>query len=119
MRRILLGVCILLAFARMAFAQDLYGRFFTDLTMRVDYYHSGTKGEESFGIDEVFAEGPWAGSRVNLVDTLNLGEYLLRVYDRATGQLIYSRGFSSKHSLHSGTSDRPSTSRKSRISFLH
>jgi hypothetical protein len=63
--------------------------------MRVDYYHSGTKGEESFALDCAYLEGPWPGSQRNLLDTLNVGEYLLRVYDRATGVLIYSRGFSS------------------------
>ncbi len=72
-----------------------YTTFFGQNTMRVDYFHSGTKGEESFSEDQIFEEGPWPGSRLNLVDTLNLGEYLVRVFDRATLQLIYSRGFSS------------------------
>jgi len=68
---------------------------FTGSTMRFDYYHTGTKGQESFSLDQTYEEGPWPGSVVNLIDTLNLGEYLLRVFDRGTGQLIYSRGFSS------------------------
>ncbi len=68
---------------------------FTGTTMRFDYYHTGTKGQESFSLDQAYEEGQWPGSVVNLIDTLNLGEYLLRVFDRGTGQLIYSRGFSS------------------------
>ncbi len=72
-----------------------YDRFFADRTMRVDYYHTGTKGQEFISLDEIREEGPWPGSRVNLADTLNLGEYAFRVYDRATGLMIYSRGFSS------------------------
>ena len=68
---------------------------FTGTTVRMDYYHTGTKGEERFSSDAVMEEGPWPGSRLNLIDTLNLGEYLVRVYDRATNQLLYSRGFSS------------------------
>jgi len=72
----------------------MYGKFFTDRTMRVDYYHTGVKGEEKFSLDRVYQEGPWPGSHVNLVDTLNLGEYMVQAYDRTTNQVIYSRGYS-------------------------
>lgn len=72
-----------------------YARFFTEKTLRVDYYHTGTKGEEKVSLDQVIAEGAWPGSRLNLEDTLNLGEYVARVYDIATGKLIFSRGYSS------------------------
>lgn len=93
MRSVILGLGVLLV-VRGAVAEP-YDRFFTSRTMRVDYYHTGTKGQESFALDEVYEEGEWPGSRVNLVDTLGLGEYLLRVFDRPTGALVYSRGFSS------------------------
>ena len=52
--------------------------------MRVDVHHTGTKGEERLALDQVYEEGAWPGSRTQLVDTLNLGEYLVRVFDRAT-----------------------------------
>src|SRR5216684_2956445 len=69
--------------------------FFVDKTVRVDCYHSGTKGTETFSLDQVLQEGPWAGSLVNLIDTLYLGEYQVRVYDEPTATLICSRGYSS------------------------
>lgn len=72
-----------------------FDRFFEDKTMRVDYYHTGTKTEEIYSLDEVWEEPIWAGSKVNLIDTLNLGKYLLMVFDLKTNQLIYSRGFCS------------------------
>jgi len=72
-----------------------FDRFFEDKTMRVDYYHTGTKTEEIYSLDEVWEEPIWAGSKVNLIDTLNLGKYLLKVFDLKTNQLIYSRGFCS------------------------
>lgn len=68
---------------------------FTDKTLRVDYHHTGTKGAETVALDKVYEEGPWPGSRTQLVDNLNLGEYMFRVYDVGTASLIYSRGFSS------------------------
>ncbi|MEE9224861.1 MAG: M64 family metallopeptidase [Bacteroidota bacterium] len=89
-------VFLLLLTCPTVFAHDRpsFDPFFLDKTMRVDYYHTGTKGQEMFALDEVYEEGPWPGSKVNLIDTLNLGEYLLRVYDVATNLLIYSRGYS-------------------------
>ncbi len=63
--------------------------------MRVDYFHTGTKGEDRVTMDQVYLEGAWPGTRTNLVDELNLGEYGFRVYDRATNLLIFSQGFSS------------------------
>ena len=77
-----------------ALGGEHYGRFFSDSTMRVDFYHSGTKTTESFSLDQAVPDGAWPGSRVNLLDTLNLGEFLVRVYDRATTALIFSRGYS-------------------------
>jgi IgA Peptidase M64/Peptidase M64 N-terminus len=93
-RSIIVCFC-LLCWMNSASGQEGYARHFGETTLRVDYYHSGTKGQESFSYDQAIEEGAWPGSRVNLIDTLDLGEYLVRVYDRGTGQLIYSRGFSS------------------------
>jgi hypothetical protein len=73
---------------------DEYNRYFTDRTMRVDYFHTGTKGEEVFSVDQVVDDGVWPGSKTQLLDTLNFGEYIFRVYDRATSGLIFSRGYS-------------------------
>lgn len=72
-----------------------YDRFFTSNTMRVDYFHTGTKGQETFSLDEVIEEGEWPGSKINLIDTLNLDEFLVKVFDVQTNMLIFSQGFSS------------------------
>jgi len=94
--RLSIGIVTLVVLtSRIMSAGDLYDRFFTDATVRVDYYHTGTKGEERFSLDRIHREGAWPGSRTQLVDTLNLGEFLVRVYDQSTNMLLYSRGFSS------------------------
>jgi hypothetical protein len=95
MHRVLAVVLLAAAIGTSASAQVSFSSYFTDRTLRVDYYHTGTKGSESFSVDQAVDDGPWAGSTANLVDTLNLGEFMVRVYDLATGQLIFSRGFSS------------------------
>jgi hypothetical protein len=94
MTRILFALLLVLAASAALSAGD-FQTTFTDRTLRIDYYHTGTKGAESFSLDQLYEEGPWPGSLVNLVDTLNLGEFVVRVYDRSSARLIYSRGFSS------------------------
>lgn len=72
-----------------------FQQFFIDKTLRVDYHHTGTKGTEIFALDKVYEEGIWSGSKIQLLDNLNYGEYMVRVFDIVSGQMIYSRGFSS------------------------
>src|SRR5438046_3332578 len=69
--------------------------FFADKTMRVDYFHTGNKGEEIIALDRVVSDGPWPGSRSYLIDSTNLGKYYFEIIDRATNQPVYSHGFAS------------------------
>ena len=66
---------------------------FTGSTLRVDYYHVGTASEERLALDRVRVEGHWPGSRTRLIDTTDLGQYLLEVCDRSTNAVLYTRGF--------------------------
>lgn len=76
-------------------AQPDFEQFFENKTLRVDYFHTGTATQEFISLDQAYEEGVWAGSRNNLIDTLNLGKYLVKVFDVETNRLIYSRGFAS------------------------
>ena len=75
--------------------QKMFDDYFTGQTFRFDYYHSGTAKEEHLSLDEIRLEGPWAGSKVNLIDGSNLGKYLFEVVDLKSNKVIYSRGFAS------------------------
>ena len=87
---------IILLSVSIALAQpQTFDRFFENKTLRVDYFHTGTASTELVGLDQAYKEGVWAGSRKNLIDTLNRGKYLVKVFDTETNQLIYSRSFSS------------------------
>ena len=74
-------------------APVLFKNAFLDKTMRVDLYHSGTSKEEHFAIDQIVSDHAWAGSRILLIDNLKMGSYFFEVADKATGVVIYSRGF--------------------------
>jgi hypothetical protein len=77
--------------------QDLstFNKYFLDETMRIDYHHVGNAKDEFITLDQIYKYGIWAGSRVNLIDEMNLGRYCVKIYDAASNQLIYSKGFDS------------------------
>ena len=65
-------------------------------TLRVDYYHTGNSHEEWFSLDRVVLEPlEWPGNLNKAIDESQLGNYLFEVRERASGKLVYSRGFNS------------------------
>lgn len=64
--------------------------------MRVDYFHTGNNLKEMFSLDQVVMEPlAWPGNPDKPIDDTNLGKYYFEVRDRATNNLLYSRGFAS------------------------
>ncbi|UCH64696.1 MAG: peptidase M64 [Ignavibacterium sp.] len=76
------------------FSQVKFEDFFYDKTLRVDYFHTGDSTNDYYSIDELIEEPYWGGSKVNLIDKFNYGNYKVLVYDDSTSQLIYSRTYS-------------------------
>lgn len=94
-RKIIFFSALFCSFTMLGFGKDnVFSNYFRDVTLRYDFYHVGTKGEERIVPDKMYEEGMWAGSLTNLVDTLNLGEYIFKVIDVKTNRIIYSRGYS-------------------------
>jgi len=88
-------IMILVLIASNSWAQDSFESLFTGRTMRFDYFHSGTAGEEHVAPQRLRLEGEWPGSRAQLLDETNLGKYFFEVIDVRSNRVIYSRGFSS------------------------
>ncbi len=85
---------------------------FTADTMRVDYFHTrGPQTAEAISLDRIVNDGPWPGSRTQLVDSTNLGTYLFEVKDKATRTLLYSRGFASVYGEWETTSEVKTSTR--------
>ena len=65
-------------------------------TMRLDYFHTGDANSEVFSFDQAVLEPlPWPGNPRKPIDDLNLGKYRFKVFDKASGKMIFSRGFCS------------------------
>ncbi len=65
-------------------------------TVRVDYYHSGNADMEMFSLHQVVIEPlHWPGNPNKALDTTQRGMFIYQVEDPESGDLFYSRGFSS------------------------
>lgn len=97
MKRLFAIAVLAAAVAGCASAQKgpVFDDWFVDKTMRVDYFHTGSAAAESFALDQVYDQGIWAGPRTRLIDPFDLGRYAVKVYDAASGRLIFSKGFDS------------------------
>jgi hypothetical protein len=64
-------------------------------TVRLDYIHSGNALDEHYAMERVVIEPlPWPGDMRSTLDNTNRGNNMVEVVDAKTGQLLYSRGFS-------------------------
>jgi hypothetical protein len=77
-----------------AYPQVKFDQFFMDKTLRLDFLLAGNYSETHVYPVQMKQEPYWAGSKVNLVDQLNHGNYRFKVLDHSSGALIFSRGFS-------------------------
>ncbi|MDH3524089.1 MAG: IgA Peptidase M64 [Acidobacteriota bacterium] len=96
--RLQIQVPLLLLFAAAASAVASGSDFdaeFTGRTLRWDYYHSGTAGEEHVSLDRFRLEGEWPGRRGGLGETLGFGKYRFVVRDDESGEILFASGFSS------------------------
>ena len=64
-------------------------------TVRLDYIHSGNALSEQYAIERVLIEPlPWPGDMTRPFDDTNRGNNRVEVADAKTGDLLYSRDFS-------------------------
>lgn len=64
-------------------------------TVRIDLAHSGNALQDQYALERVVIEAlPWPGSTARKLDNTNRGQNRVEVVDAKTGDLLYSRGFS-------------------------
>lgn len=65
-------------------------------TMRVDFYHTGNSGTEIFSLDRVVLEPlPFSGNLDRPIDSTLRGKYVFEIVDPESGDIAWSRSFSS------------------------
>ena len=74
-------------------AQTSFNKYFTNKSLRIDFALSGNKDFQAAALERLREEPIWGGPVNNLIDPFGYGGYFVNVYDKASGELIYSRGF--------------------------
>lgn len=93
MRAFLLPIMVILSAS--VTGQSRFDTYFTGKVLRFDFMFSGNKQNTIVYPVGMKQEAYWAGSKSNLIDPFNYGNFKYEVFDDTTGVLIYSRGFSS------------------------
>ena len=76
-------------------AQTAFDQYFENASLRVDFTLAGNKNSETGYLKEVKKEPFWGGPKKNLIDKFDYGTYRLYVYDKNSGDTIYTSGFCS------------------------
>ena len=64
--------------------------------MRLDYYHTGNDSMEMFSVEQLVLEPlSWPGNILRPIDETLRGKYAFEISDGETGDVLYSRSFSS------------------------
>ena len=75
----------------MAWAQ--FDKYFTESSLRIDYCLTGDQSKTTFSLKELIHEPYWSGSKSNLIDTLEFGNYIVKVFESGTDKLLFSKGY--------------------------
>jgi hypothetical protein len=74
-------------------AQESFDKYFTDKVLRFDFMLAGNSGKTSVYPVGMKEEPFWAGSKTNLINPFNSGNFKYEVFDVTGNTLIYSRAF--------------------------
>ena len=91
MKKMLVAILVLITVQLNA--QVDFNKYFTSKTMRFDYTRAGNKDGNNIFFEQLKEEPYWSGSKNSLLDKFEYGHYKYLVFDAASGELIYSRGY--------------------------
>ena len=104
----LLAMCPILS----AQAQD-FDRWFTGGTLRLDCLREGSAEGDTVWVERwICRPGEWYGSRTQLLDPFDNGDYRVVVRDAGTGRELYSRGYSNLFREYKDTPEGRTTVRR-------
>ena len=77
----------------LSYAQINFDEYFLNKSLRIDYYHFGNAENDFYAMDELIEEPYWGGSKKNLLDIFNYGDYIIKVFDTESNELIFSKTY--------------------------
>lgn len=91
MRKTFLFGLVLALMPCLGFAQ--FDEWFEPAALRVDYTLTGNSNTTVFALKELIREPYWSGSKVNLIDNLEFGSYIVKAFEPGTDHLLFSKGY--------------------------
>jgi hypothetical protein len=76
------------------YSQVDFNKYFRNESMRFDFLLGGNSNEEKVYPEQIKKEPYWAGSKKNLAEPFNYGNYRFRIFDVKSDSLLFSKGFS-------------------------
>ena len=70
-----------------------FDRYFSESSLRVDYCLTGNHVTTTYSFKEMIHEPYWSGSKTNLIDELQFGNYIVMVFEAGTDHLLFSKGY--------------------------
>lgn len=95
MKTITSVIILLVISANLGLASVDFDTYFEHRTLRIDYLIGGNAQEQTVFLKSLKKEAHWGGTVVNMIDIYNYGNFRFQLTDKASGRLIYSRGFGS------------------------
>ncbi|MDR3246430.1 MAG: IgA Peptidase M64 [Prevotellaceae bacterium] len=72
-----------------------FDKYFSDGTLRVDYYYAGNDAKTEIFFDEMIKEPHWGGPKILPENKDDMGNIRYNLYDSKSGKLLFSKGISS------------------------
>lgn len=85
---------LILIFPAISNSQIDFNKYFRNESLRFDFLLGGNSREEKVYREQIKKEPFWAGSKKNLTDLFNYGNYRFSVFDEKSDSLLFSKGFS-------------------------
>lgn len=109
---IILTMAVLLATAAVG-QQAEFDRWFSGGTLRVDCLREGSAQGDTVWVERwIDRPGEWYGSRTQMIDPFDNGDYRVEMRDAATGRVLYSRGYSNLFREYKDTPEGRTTVRR-------
>ena len=89
-----LTLFLFLSFTAVSQGQSTFEKYFTGKVLRFDFMLAGNSQKTIVYPVGMKEEPFYAGSKINLTDIFNYGNFKYEVFDISDNSLIYSRGFS-------------------------
>ncbi len=77
--------------------------YFTDQALRFEFFQCGDAKECAVVLQEIFQEPIWPENHRQMIYPFPYGKYAIKVYDEASGRLIFSRGFDTMYAEYATT----------------